>query len=105
MQIKARVWLYPGPAAWHFITLPKKISADIKKRMHVLQKAWGSLAVTARIGKTQWRTSIFPDKKAGAYLLPVKAEVRKKEGIAKNDVVTLHLEVVRPEFGHTNRLR
>lgn len=29
-KIKADVWLYPGAAAWHFVTLPKTESNEIK---------------------------------------------------------------------------
>lgn len=49
---------------------------------------WGSLPVTAVIGKTSWKTSIFPDKKIGAYLLPLKSEIRKKENIVAG--ATIH---------------
>jgi len=29
--IKSEVWKWPGFAGWHFVTLPKKVSAEIKK--------------------------------------------------------------------------
>jgi hypothetical protein len=45
------------------------------------------------IGKTLWSTSIFPDKKAGEYLLPLKAQVRKKEGLVAGDVVSFSFEI------------
>jgi hypothetical protein len=38
-------------------------------------------------------TSIFPDRKAGAYLLPLKAEIRKSEKIRAGDTVRFVLEV------------
>jgi hypothetical protein len=81
-------------AGWHFVTLPKKESDEIKKNFGAKKRGWGSLRVTATIGKTTWKTSIFPDKKAGAYLLPLKAEVRKKEGIGEGDAFKLifHLD-------------
>jgi len=40
-----------------------------------------------------WRTSVFP-LNAGGYLLPVKAEVRKKAGIGAGDEVTVELELL-----------
>ncbi len=52
---------------------------------------WGMIPVTAQIGGTSWRTSLFP--KDGRYIVPVKAEVRKAEGIGVGDVVTVHLAV------------
>jgi len=46
-----------------------------------------------RLGGTQWQTSVFPSKEAGGYLLPVKAAVRKKEGVGEGDVVTVELSL------------
>jgi hypothetical protein len=97
-KFKGRVWLYTGAGAWHFVTLPKPISAEIKKRFSPLQKAWGSVPVLAHIGKTRWDTSIFPDKKAGAYVLPLKAEVRRQEHIVNDAVINVRISIRRPEF-------
>ncbi len=93
-KIRARVWLYPGEeACWHFVTLPKKQSAEIKKIFGTIKRGWGSLQVLATLGKTSWETSIFPDKKAGGYLLPLKASVRKEEKISSGDTITLLIEI------------
>lgn len=80
MQIKftAEIWKYQGKAAWYFITLPKDESALIK-HLNGTRRGFGSIRVTAQIGKSEWKTSVFPDSKLGAYLLPLKADVRKKE--------------------------
>lgn len=80
--------------AWYFFTVPKRISAQIKKRYGGAAKGWGSLPVTVRMGQTQWETSIFPDTKLGAYVLPVKAAVRKREAVGDGDVVEVVLGVV-----------
>jgi hypothetical protein len=53
----------------------------------------GSLPVEVTIGTTTWKTSIFPDTKTKAYVLPIKAEVRKKEGITADTSVSLLLEI------------
>ena len=92
-KIQARIWLYPGIAGWHFVTLPKKQSNSIKKVFGEMKRSWGSLPVTVTIGKTSWQTSIFPDKKIGAYLLPLKTEVRRKEQLKTNDTVAFTLEI------------
>lgn len=91
--MRAEVWLYPGMAGWHFVTIPKKQSEDIKKEFEALSHGWGSLPATITIGKTSWKTSIFPDKKEGVYLLPLKADVRKKEKISEGDKITFLLEM------------
>lgn len=93
-KIQAEVWLYPSEkAAWHFVTLPKKIADEIKKNFGAKSRGWGSFPVTAKIGKTSWKTSIFPDKRSESYILPLKAEVRKKEGIFQGDRITFFLEI------------
>lgn len=92
-KFRSEVWLYPGLAGWHFISVPKKASEEIRAKFGARAKAWGSLPVTATIGKTMWRTSIFSDKKSGVYLLPLKGAVRKKEGVRKGDKVALILTI------------
>lgn len=93
-KIRSEVWLYPGEVGnWHFVTIPKKQSEAIKKEFGAVKRGWGSLPVTVTIRKTVWKTSIFPDKKEGAYLLPLKAEARKKEGILEGDKINFLLEI------------
>ncbi|MBM3797136.1 MAG: DUF1905 domain-containing protein [Acidobacteria bacterium] len=79
-SFRARIWLYEGQGAWHFVTVPTKISAEIKAAANGRTKAWGSVSVTAMapLG-TRWKTSLFRDTKRNAYLLLVKAAVRAKE--------------------------
>ncbi len=93
-SMRGKVWLYPGVATWHFLTLPKTKSKEITTLFGNIKRGWGSLPVIVRIGTTSWRTSIFPDSKAGAYLLPLKAEVRKKVGIASGDTITYVIEIL-----------
>jgi hypothetical protein len=57
------------------------------------RSGWGSIRVEATIGGSTWKTSIFPDSKSGTFLLPVKAQVRKQEGISAGDRVRLTIEI------------
>jgi hypothetical protein len=93
-KLKAKLWLYPGKtASWHFVTLPAKVSADIKKRFGAKARGWGSLPVQVTIGKTAWKTSVFPDAARGAYILPIKAAVRKKERMLVGEELRFTVEV------------
>jgi len=92
-SIKAKVWLYPGDTPWHFVTLPKKTAKNIDFYFSLVKRGWGSLPVIVTVGKTSWKTSIFPDKKAKSYLLPLKAEVRKKEAIKAGDGIAFSLKI------------
>jgi len=49
--------------------------------------------VRATLGATTWSTSVFADTQRGSYLLPVKADVRRREGVADGDTVTVRLHV------------
>lgn len=92
--ITAPVWLYSGDkAAWHFVSIPKEESSEIEREFDALKGGWGSLPVLVTIGKSSWKTSIFPDKKSGEYLLPLKTEIRKKEGIKNGDTIRFFLDI------------
>jgi hypothetical protein len=49
------------------------------------------IPVHVRIGKTEWKTSLFP--KDGHYIVPIKASVRKAENLKEGDQVTVRLDV------------
>ena len=90
----AEVWEHEGPAAWHFVSLPEAVADEIEATYGHQARGFGSLRVEVTIGKTRWSTSIFPDRKRGTYVLPVKREVRVAEGLvagapAKVSVVVL----------------
>ena len=91
-RFTSKVWQYPGMSGWYFVGLPKKESKEIKEG-HNRVAGFGSVPVSVTIGKTKWKTSIFPDKRSETYLLPLKAEVRKKEGIFSDDTISVHIEI------------
>jgi Domain of unknown function (DUF1905) len=85
------LWEYQGKGAWHFVTVPADISATIK--MLTERHGFGSVRVSARIGETGWKTSLFPDAKSGCHFLPVKADVRKAAKVVAGDEVAMEIEV------------
>ncbi len=94
IKFKAKVWLYKGNVSWHFITVPKEQAEQIKYLSMNKRAAWGSVRVSVTVGSSTWQTSLFPSKELEAYILPLKAEVRKKEEIkaAATILVNLRLE-------------
>jgi len=92
--MRGKVWLYEAMEGWHFVSLPKKQSKEIKDLFgEVLKQGWGSIPVIVTVGNTSWKTSIFPDSKSDTYVLPLKAEVRKKEGIAYGNTLSYSIEI------------
>src|SRR5262249_32164501 len=90
-DVRAKVWLYPGNGGWHFITLSKHTSAQIKRGFGLDGVGWGSLRIRATLGGSTWNSSIFPDKKSSGYVLPIKSSIRRNENVSAGDMVTVHL--------------
>lgn len=87
-----------GAGSWHFLTIDgpagDALSATaLMRRMEGLSRGFGSLKVAAQIGESTFKTSVFPSKEQQGWLLPVKASVRKAEGIGEGDAVDVILEV------------
>lgn len=81
LRIEGRLWMWSGPSAWYFLPTTKEQGAKLRAVQKGRPRAgFGSLRVRATIGKTSFETSLFPTKD-GPYLLPVKASVRKSEGL------------------------
>ena len=93
--ITAKIWIYSGEnASWHFLTIPKDVTLLINKKFAGLKRGWGSLPVEATLGKTIWKTSIFPDTKSRTYILPLKALVRRQEGIEAGDQTAVTITIL-----------
>lgn len=93
-KVKGKVWLWPGTgAAWHFVHVDKRTSEKIVKKHGANKRGFGSFPVLAKVGKTEWNTSIFPDKQSGTYLLPLKAKVRYEEGIEAGESIQFILHI------------
>ncbi len=96
-NMRQRVWLYPGPPTgggrWHFVSVSKHAGKDIKEYFGQDRRGFGSIPVVVTVGQTSWKTSIFPDKKLGTYVLPIKAEVRKREGITDGTLLAYSIKI------------
>lgn len=88
------IWRSAGGTGWHFITLPESARDAVKREIEGLpRKGFGSVRVRVTVGKSTFETSLFPAKEFGSYLLPVKAAVRKANGLEAGDVVDVVLEI------------
>jgi hypothetical protein len=47
-----------------------------------------------RIGKTEWRTSLFPDRKSRSYMFAIKGEVRRREAIEAGDAISALVQIL-----------
>ena len=86
-EFAAETWQYSAPGGWYFISVPENVSMEIRENLKWQEEGWGRLKITAEIGSSQWKTSIWFDTKRNTYLLPLKADIRKKENIESGNII------------------
>jgi hypothetical protein len=82
------------PDSWNFVALPEDVSDEIEESVGGEPRGFGSVRVGARLGATEWTTSLFPSKAHGAYILPVKRAVRRTAGVEAGDTATFTVTVL-----------
>lgn len=91
LHVTGELWYWRGPAPFHFVTVPEEPSRYLREVSASVTYGWGMIPVLARVGATEWTTALFP--KDGLYVVPVKAAVRRAEGLDEGDPVTIRLTV------------
>lgn len=85
---------------YHLLSIVGEQAQDIAThaRLHRLefgrQRGFGSVKTVARIGDTEWKTSVFPQAKASEWILLVSKKVMQSEGLAEGDPVALELDLL-----------
>ena len=72
---------------WVFLFFPKELSKEIRENHKWQEEGWGRMKATLQVGNSEWKTSIWFDKKNDTHILPLKAEIRKKEKIVMDKEV------------------
>jgi hypothetical protein len=90
-----RLWIWDARKSdtWTFATVPPEHSDELRERGGP-PGGFGSIPVEVTIGDSTWRTSVFPDKESGCFVLPIKAAIRKSEGDSAGDTVDIRLRPV-----------
>ena len=57
------------------------------------RRGFGSVKVTVRVGASEWRTSVFPQK-SGGWFLPVKKAIQRAEELVEGGLVEAELELL-----------
>ena len=91
LEFGGEVWFWRGPSPYHFVTVPEDECAAIDSMAAMVSYGWGMVPVTARVGGTEWTTSLFP--KDGGYVVPLKDAVRRAETLDVGDTVTVGLSI------------
>jgi len=89
LEFSGEIWFWRGPAPWFFVTVPENESRELEATSRLVTYGWGMIPVAARIGDTEWKTSLFP--KDNSYIVPIKAAVRRAEKLDVGDTLTIQL--------------
>jgi hypothetical protein len=96
VEFDAELWVWDArrDETWTFVSLPEDISEEIREITDGPRRGFGAVRVQVSVGASKWKTSIFPDSKRGAYVLPVKKAVRKAEELEEGDVAKVTVELI-----------
>lgn len=98
----AVLWESTVGGSWVFLTVPPEIADEIIDEVESFEipvKGFGSVKVQVEIGDSVWSTSLFPDAKAGSYVLPVKRKIRQQESLTVGDAAVVALTIEAPRSG------
>ncbi|MFJ6652719.1 DUF1905 domain-containing protein [Microbacterium sp. NPDC091313] len=95
IEFDARVYRWEArvDSDWFFADMPEELSEGVREIAEPFARGFGAVRVSATIGSTAWRTSIFPSA-AGRYALPLKRAVRDAEGLVEGGSVRVALDIL-----------
>ena len=91
LRFRAPTIEWRGPAPFVFARVPEEEADAIAAISRRASYGWGCIPVDARIGDTDFTTSLFP--REGGYLVPVKAAVQRAEQVEVGDEVEVALRI------------
>ena len=91
LEFTSPVFEWRGPAPYYFVAVPEDCCAAIDDAKALVTYGWGMVPVTVTLGTTSWTTSLWP--KDGAYVVPLKAAVRKAERVDVDDTIAVRLRL------------
>lgn len=96
VDFAAELWIWDARRldSWTFVSLPAEASEEIRELSAGQARGFGSVRVRVTIGGSVWTTSIFPDSKRDAYVLPVKRSVRQAEGLDEGGTAQVRVELL-----------
>lgn len=90
-RFETKVIRWRGPAPFFFAAVPPDCATELRQIMQLVTYGWGMIPVEAAIDGVVFRTSLFP--KDETYLLPLKADVRRKSNITAGDLISVDMTV------------
>ena len=101
LQYSAPLTRWQGDrGTYHLVSITGATADEIAMhaRLHRLeygrQRGFGSVKVIARIGESEWKSSVFPQDKSTEWILLVSRKVMRAEDLSEGDEVRLKLELL-----------
>lgn len=91
LRFTGEVWYWRGPAPFYFVSVPDELSGQIHEVAREVTYGWGMIPAVVTVGATTWPTALWP--KDGTFVVPLKAWVRKAEGIDEGEPIDVDLVV------------
>lgn len=85
------MWKHDASGGWFFVSLPKEISKEIREHLKWQEEGWGRMKASANVNGLKWDTAIWFDKKLDTYLLPIKADIRRKASLNSDDKISVSI--------------
>lgn len=84
-----------APASWHFISVPKKLSAQLRDARIGKSKHWfWEIKVEVRVWPVKRQTLLMWSKKWEEFLFPIKAVIRKQLNIVDWDELHIDMSLI-----------
>ena len=87
----AEIIHWRGPPPYLFAQVPEEHIGEIKFAARQSSYGWGVVPVSARIGASDFTTSLFP--RNGGYLVPIKVVVQRAEAIGLGDRIRVEMQI------------
>ena len=93
-EFEAELWRWEARTdSWVFAALPEDVSDEIAD-LPIPTAGFGSVKVEVTLGAQRWSTSVFPDAQRKTFVVPIKAAVRRAEGVDVGDRVRFGVETL-----------
>ena len=93
-EFETELWRWEARTdSWVFAALPEDVSDEIAE-LPLPPAGFGSVKVEVTLGAQRWSTSVFPDAQRKTFVVPIKAAVRRAEGVDVGDRVTIGVETL-----------
>jgi hypothetical protein len=93
-RFETRVIYWRGPSPFFFAPIPPHHVDELRRLSKTVTYGWGMVPVAAQIGDVGFKTALFP--KDETYLLPLKADVRRKTNVTAGDLIVADMTIEPP---------